>query len=207
SSGPDSPSPLPAGRWLVFCSRHRKFPRASYRMLHAPTTPPSATSRLHARVCGSIIYGGSWCARSRSVIVLAPKGRNLMTCAHGLATVLALTIAVAQLPAQGIANSNPGVRGNSYPWGFSRSSRPRSFSFSTYYGGPFGFGYGSPFGFSSVTILQPYAPPPTVIIVVPRDSLIRDRDRDREREERPPEGVIRFRPRHDRDREELREKE
>src|SRR5262249_23955302 len=120
-----------------------------------------------------------------------------MNCARWLAGTLALAFAAAEVHAQGIANANPAVRGSSYAWNTPRYSRVRSFGLSGYYGSPIGYGY--PASFSSVAILQPYRPS-TIIIVVPRDSLTRERDRDREREDQPPEGVIRFRPRRERER-------
>jgi hypothetical protein len=120
-------------------------------------------------------------------------------CAHGIVAVLGLTITFAETSAQGIVFGTPAGRGIGYPWGYSRAGR--SLSLSGFYGGPYGFGYGSPFGSSSVTIIQPYVPRSTIIIVMPRESQSRDRD------DRPSDGIVRIRPRREREREQERERD
>lgn len=122
-----------------------------------------------------------------------------MKCVQGLVVILGLALAAGELSAQGIANANPAVRGSGYPWSSLRAGRSRALSLSSYFGSPYGFGYSSSFG--SVTFLQPYRPS-TVIIVLPRGDA---QSSDRAGDDQPPEGVIRIRPR--REREQEREKE
>ncbi|HMF15111.1 MAG TPA: tetratricopeptide repeat protein [Gemmataceae bacterium] len=118
-----------------------------------------------------------------------------MKCARGVSAILGLAIVAGDLPAQGIANANPAVRGSSFSGSVNRAGRSLSFALRPYYGDPFGFGF--PYSYSQVTVWQPYRPP-TVIIVVPRsESQARDRDGD----DKPPEGVVRIRPRRERERE------
>jgi hypothetical protein len=124
-----------------------------------------------------------------------------MKCVHGVVAIIGLLLTVAESSAQGMVFGTPAGRGFGYPLGYSRSNR--ALSLSGYYGEPYGLGYGSPFGFSSVTIVQPYAPRSTVIIVMPRDSLTRDRERD----EQPSDGIVRIRPRREREQERQRDKE
>jgi hypothetical protein len=117
--------------------------------------------------------------------------------ARWLTAVLALTIVTAELQAQGIANSNPSVRGNGITLGSSRFVRSRSIIITAYPSGLYGLGYGyplsaSPLGVGQVTVLQPYVPRTTVIIVVPHgDSALSERLTDN----RPPNDIIRIRPR------------
>jgi hypothetical protein len=124
-----------------------------------------------------------------------------MKCARGVVGVMVLALAVSQASAQVRVVGFQGGRG--FGWGYGWGGR--SLSFSGIYGGFYGFGYGSPFGYSSVTIIEPYVPRSTVIIVVPRESLTRDRDRDRD--EPPPDGIVRIRPRREREPARDREKE
>jgi len=121
--------------------------------------------------------------------------------AQGLAAILVLAFAVVDLPAQGIANANPAVRGSSFSASTTRSSRSRSFVLAPYYGDPFGFGF--PYSYNQVTIIQPYRPP-AIVIIVPSSET---RGHDRERDDQPPEGVIRIRPRREREREKAKAEE
>jgi len=118
-----------------------------------------------------------------------------MKCARGVVGVLVLTLAVSQASAQVRVVGFQGGRG--FGWGYGWAGR--SLSFSGVYGGYYGFGYGPSLGYSSVTIIQPYVPRSTVIIIVPRESLTGDRDRDRD--EPLPDGVVRIRPRRQREQE------
>ncbi len=123
-----------------------------------------------------------------------------MKCAPSFAAVAWLFLAACEIPAQGIANANPGVRGNNISWGGSRSSRPRVVFFTSYSTGPYGYGIG-PVGYGAVTILQPYVPPASIVIVLPRERTARTEVN----EDEPRPGVIRIRSRRERERERERE--
>jgi hypothetical protein len=110
-----------------------------------------------------------------------------MRCVQGIVTAAAVLLVAGEVSGQRIVI---GYRGSYGPgWGYARTGR--LLSSSGFYGGPYGLGFGS------VTVVPAYVPRSTIIVVVPREYL--SRDRERVREDEPREDTIRIRPRPDRE--------
>src|SRR5258708_1697259 len=121
-----------------------------------------------------------------------------MTGVRWPAAFLALFLAAAELPAQGIiiSSGNPyygyPVGGAYISFGHGHFHGHAAFPLSGYYG-PFGYNYS--YTSSQVTVV--YSPPPQVVVIAPEPDdltleLLRERLRDDDAPLRPPSGEQRF---------------